>query len=199
MEQDETTRDPEYDVGVIHGRFQVLHNDHVRYLLDGKALCRHLIVGITNPDPELMTCDEEADPDRSDPRSNPLTYFERYVMIRMALEEAGLKSSEFSVVPLPINLPRLYKYYVPTEAVFFVTIFDEWGRKKRDTLVSLGLEVRVLREVPVEQKGISGSEVRERMASGGDWEHLVPPAVAFLVKKWDIPGRLQRIHASLTS
>lgn len=25
-----------FDVGVIHGRFQVLHNDHLKYLLAGK-------------------------------------------------------------------------------------------------------------------------------------------------------------------
>jgi nicotinamide-nucleotide adenylyltransferase len=40
-----------YELGVIHGRFQVLHNDHLRYILAGKELCRHLVVGITNPDP----------------------------------------------------------------------------------------------------------------------------------------------------
>ena len=31
--------------GVIHGRFQVLSNDHLCYLLAGKARCCHLIVG----------------------------------------------------------------------------------------------------------------------------------------------------------
>jgi|GEM_PF-3973487 len=35
------------DVAVIHGRFQALHNDHLKYLLAGKACCRHLTVGIT--------------------------------------------------------------------------------------------------------------------------------------------------------
>jgi glycerol-3-phosphate cytidylyltransferase-like family protein len=34
----------QYDVGVIHGRFQVLHNDHLKYLLLGKALFKHLVV-----------------------------------------------------------------------------------------------------------------------------------------------------------
>ena len=37
--------------GVIHGRFQVLHNDHLKYLLAGKADASTLVVGITNPDP----------------------------------------------------------------------------------------------------------------------------------------------------
>jgi len=41
------------ETGVIHGRFQVLHNDHLKYLMEGMALCDHLVVGITNPDPIL--------------------------------------------------------------------------------------------------------------------------------------------------
>ena len=77
-----------YDVGVIHGRFQVLHNDHLRYLLAGKDLCRHLVVGITNPDPSL-TREESADPHRSRPEANPLTYYERQALVRAALGEAG--------------------------------------------------------------------------------------------------------------
>jgi len=47
--------------GVIHGRFQVLHNEPLKYLLAGKALCKHLVVGITNPDPSLIKS-EPADP-----------------------------------------------------------------------------------------------------------------------------------------
>ena len=91
-------------MGVIHGRFQVLHHDHLKYLTAGKARCRHLVVGITNPDPTL-TRDDPADPQRSQPAANPLSYFERYVMIQAALLDAGLGSSDFSVVPFPINLP----------------------------------------------------------------------------------------------
>ncbi|MFC1888297.1 hypothetical protein ACFL4G_00935, partial [Thermodesulfobacteriota bacterium] len=52
------------ETGVIHGRFQVFHNDHLAYVLAGKARCRHLVVAITNPDPTL-TRDDPADPDRS--------------------------------------------------------------------------------------------------------------------------------------
>ena len=60
------------DVGVIHGRFQVLHNDHFEYLMAAKSRCRHMVVGITNPDPSLTRSDP-ADPQRSSPGANPLT------------------------------------------------------------------------------------------------------------------------------
>ena len=188
-----TNTAPEYEAGVIHGRFQVVHNDHLRYLLSGKRLCRHLVVGITNPDP-LLTRKEDSDLRRSDPSANPLTYYERYMLIRSTLAESGLKPEEFSVVPLPISLPELYQYYVPMDAVFFLSIYDEWGRRKLGYFRSLGLKTHVLREVPIAEKGISGSDVRNRMLLGEPWEHLVPQVVGTLLKQWDIPERLRKIR-----
>ena len=75
-------------IGVIHGRFQMLHLGHMEYLLAGKARCRRLIVGISNPD-ATVTRFSSASPHRSQQSANPLTYFERYEMIRGALLESG--------------------------------------------------------------------------------------------------------------
>jgi len=102
---------PPYETGVIHGRFQILHLDHMKYLLAGKALCRHLIVGITNPDPVLTKADP-ADPARSSAAANPLTYYERTVLLRSALVESGIPLSDFTIVPFPVNRPELYQYYL---------------------------------------------------------------------------------------
>jgi len=181
-----------HEIGVIHGRFQVLHNDHLVYLLAGKARCRHLVVGVTNPDP-LVTRDDAADPHRSGTAANPLTYFERYRMVRAALNEAGVTPAEFSVVPLPINVPELFRHYVPLDAVFFLTIYDRWGERKLELFESLGLTTEVLwRRVPA-NKGISAGEVRQRIAADRPWRHLVPPAVAELVEAFGLPARLQEI------
>lgn len=185
-------KEPINDIGVIHGRFQILHNDHMKYLLAGKHLCQHLIVGITNPDPSL-TKDHESNPHRSTSLANPLTYYERYIMLREALLEKGLKLFEFSIVPFPINLPELLKFYVPMNAIFFLTIYDDWGRQKKEYLEKLGLKVQVLWEVPLEKKGLNGSEIREAMIKGESWEHFVPSSVAKLVKKWKIPQRLKEL------
>ena len=76
--------------GVIHGRFQVLHNDHLKYIMAGKMRCNHLVVGITNPDP-ILSKEDSADLQRSLAINNPLTYFERYSMVRLVLMEADLK------------------------------------------------------------------------------------------------------------
>jgi len=190
MEDKET----KYEIGVIHGRFQVLHNDHLKYLLAGKNLCKHLVVGITNPDPSL-TRDSEANPHRSTPLANPLTYYERYLMLHAALFEQGLHYSEFSIVPLPINVPDLIYNYVPMDAVFFLSIYDEWGRQKKEYFKSLGLKIHILWEVPLEEKGLSSSDIRTAMIKNEKWEHFLPQSVAELMKEWNIVQRLKVISS----
>lgn len=185
-----TYNDKLYTMGVIHGRFQILHNDHIKYLMAGKNLCNHLIIGITNPDPTL-TKDSNANPHRSTSLNNPLTYYERMVLIREVLIEEGLELSEFSIVPFPINFPKLLKYYVPLEVVFFLTIYDDWGRQKKKSLEDLGLKIHVLWEVPLEEKGISGSDIRKAMVNDEPWEKFLPKSVIKLVNKWDIVKRLK--------
>lgn len=184
-----------YNKGVIHGRFQILHNDHIKYLMAGKKLCRHLIVGITNPDPTL-TKHHDSNPHRSTPIANPLSYYERYVMVEAALLEQGLNFLEFSIVPFPINVPELIKYYVPVDEIFFLTIYDDWGKQKKKFFESLGLKIHVLWEVSLENKGLSSSDIREAMITGVTWEHLVPPSVVRLMKKWDIPLRMKNLSSS---
>ena len=186
------SREPNYEIGVIHGRFQVLHNDHIKYLMAGKELCQYLVVGITNPDPSL-TRDSDANPHRSTPLANPLTYYERYLMTQAALQEQGLRLKEFSIVPFPINVPELIKYYVPLDAIFFLTIYDDWGRQKKDYFQSLGLKIHVLWEVPLEQKGLSSSDIRDLMRKDEKWEYLVPKSVTKLMKRWNIAERLKEI------
>jgi len=72
-----------------------------------------------------------------------------------------------------------------------LSIYDDWGRQKKKYFESLRLNLHVLREVGPEEKGISGSEVRRRMAGGLPWEHLVPGSVALLLNEWKIPQRLR--------
>lgn len=177
------------EIGVIHGRFQGLHNDHLRYLLAGKERCRHLVVGITNPDP-FMTLADNSDPGRSAERANPFTYFERLRMVRAALQGAGVGLADFTIVPLPINFPERYHYYVPMEAVFFLTIYDAWGEKKLKLFLDLNLEVDVLWRRLYSEKGLSATELRRRIVNHESWEKMVPAAVVPIIKACDLEARL---------
>lgn len=184
------SKSPLYDTGVIHGRFQVLHNDHLDYLLAGKSFCRHLVVGITNPEPSLVRT-ETTDLNRSDPLANPLTYFERYRLVKTVLASQGVDLANLSIVPLPINFPERYQYYVPMDAVFFVSIYDAWGERKLSYFQSLGVATHILRRVSADKKGLSASHVRQLMIQDQPWQHLVPAPVASLLTTWRIPERLR--------
>jgi nicotinamide mononucleotide adenylyltransferase len=181
------------EIGVAHGRFQLFHVDHLKYVLAAKERCRHLVVAITNPDPTLTKFDP-ADPHRSAEVDNPLTFYERYVMIRETLLDQGLEFREFSLVPLPINFPELYRYYVPMDATFFLTIYDEWGERKLQLFESLGLKVETLWRRPKSEKGLTASAIRRMMGLGQPWEPLVPAAVARLVREMDLLQRLKTME-----
>jgi len=177
-------------IGVIHGRFQILHNDHLAYLLAGKKECDHLVVGITNPD-SCLTRGEEADPARSDPAANPLSFYERMLLVKCCLVDAGLREEDFSITPFPVNFPDLYGSYVPMDAVFFLTIYDDWGRRKLEYFRSQGLRTHVLWECSPESKGLSGAQIRQAMIRGEPWEHMVPESTAMLCRAWNIPERVR--------
>jgi nicotinamide mononucleotide adenylyltransferase len=181
------------ECGVIHGRFQILHNDHLNYLLAGKSRCRHLVVGVTNPDPTL-TRDEPADHNRSSLLANPLTYFERYTMVRRVLLGTGMVDADFSIVPFPINLPELYQYYLPLDATFYLTIYDEWGKRKLERFHEVGLKTEVLWTRDPENKGLCASDIRNRMILGEAWGYLVPQETERLMRIWRVPERLKKLH-----
>lgn len=162
------------ELGFIHGRFQLFHNDHLQYALLAKEQCEKLIVGITSPENATLIC-EKVDPHRSEAASNPFTYYERYNMVKLALLEAGMKQEEFEIVPYPIERPEILYNYVPLNATSFFTIYDEWGYEKLERLKALGYETVVLFDD--REKKICSTEIREKIYVGADWKDMVPNAV----------------------
>ncbi len=80
----------------------------------------------------------------------------------------------------PVNEPELWSAYVPAGVTQYLRLFSEWGDTKLDRLRKAGYEVVVLDEGT--DKEISGNDVRAALRSGGDWESLVPPGVARVIK-----------------
>ncbi|MDD7390980.1 MAG: adenylyltransferase/cytidyltransferase family protein [Lachnospiraceae bacterium] len=175
--------------GLVCGRFQVFHNDHLKYVLEAGKRCDHLIVGITSPDPSMSPA-ESADENRGKKSSNPCTYYERMQMVKRALKGAGFSDEEFDIVPFPIGRPELIRYYVPEDITCYITIYDAWGESKKERLEELGYEVQVLWHVSPEEKGISASEIRKAIASGGEWKHLVPAEVYEYMVQYGIDKRI---------
>ena len=168
--------------GMIHGRFQPFHNGHLEYMRGAAERSDELWVGITNPDPARIL-PEACDPARHLPESNPYTYDERLLMVKAAARDDGLDLARVHVIPFPVNEPELWAAYVPRGVTQYIRLFSEWGGTKVERMRDAGYEVVVLDEGA--EKEISGADVRAALRNGGDWERLVPAAVARLIRKLD--------------
>jgi cytidyltransferase-like protein len=164
---------------MIHGRFQPFHLGHLEYLRGAAQRSGEVFVGITNPDPTRVK-PEASDPLRHLPESNPWTYVERLLMVEAATADLGLEPSRVHVIPFPVNEPELWPAYVPDGATQYIRLFSDWGGTKLQRLQDAGHEVVVLDEGA--EKGVSGAEVRAAMREGGDWEALVSPGVARVIR-----------------
>jgi len=167
---------------MIHGRFQPFHNGHLEYLRGAAERSDELFVGITNPD-RLRIRPEASDPLRHLPESNPWTYVERLLMVKAVAGDLGLDPARVHVIPFPVNEPELWAAYVPDGVTQYIRLFSHWGGTKLDRLREAEYEVVVLDEGV--EKQVSGADVREALRGGGDWEALVPPGVARVIRSLD--------------
>ena len=168
--------------GMVHGRFQPFHNHHLEYATKALARCRHLIIGITNPDP-LEIREEETSEHRHLDQSNPFSFFQRMRMIRASLIDEGVPLEAFSFVPFPIHHPQRWPYYLPNpgDVILFIRVFSDWEQTKVDRFREHGWTVEVLD--PGDPKGIEATDVRRGLDGNSEWEGLVPPAVAKIIKE----------------
>lgn len=168
---------------MIHGRFQPFHNGHLEYLRGAAERSDEVFVGITNPDPQRIK-EEATDPLRHLPESNPFTYVERLLMIEAVAKDEGILAH---VIPFPVNEPELWSAYVPASVTQYLRLFSEWGGTKLERMREAGYEVVILDEGT--EKQISGTDVRDALRSGAEWEALVPAGVVRVIRS------LQRIPA----
>jgi hypothetical protein len=69
---------------------------------------------------------------------------------------------------------------VPDGVTQYIRLFSDWGGTKLERLRDAGYEVVVLDEGA--EKQVSGADVREALRADGDWEVLVPPGVARVIR-----------------
>ena len=163
-----------YKYGMIHGRFQPFHLEHLRYFRIAWERSENILVGITNADPSTIVEDELSD-HRHLAEENPFSFTDRLMMIRETLRDEGYDMERIFIVPFPIHHPELWPYYVPPGTVMFVIAYSPWERQKAERLRRAGFEVIVEDGL---SRTIGGQHIRKLLASGGDWQHLVPSAVA---------------------
>ncbi len=172
------------------GKFQPFHNEHLEYLLAAMNQGQHCVIGITNPDPSYIR-HEHSDPVRGRPESNPATYYERLLMVTHSLCNAGVARERFDVIPFPVNVPESWFNYFPRDALVLLTLYDDdpWLLERKARFTSRGLATKVLWHRP--RKGITGADIRRRIAEGRPWRDLVPAATAQIITTYGIDERIR--------
>jgi cytidyltransferase-like protein len=159
-------------LGCVTGRFQPVHAQHLELFKTAVVECGHVVVAVTNPDSRARR-QEAASAHRHMASANPFTYFERVLVLQAALGESGL-AAKATIVPFDLTRPPLWLEYVPVTARQFVRAYSDWEREKARRLAAAGYAVTLLDGDPTLR--LSSSDIRARMWSGGEWQHLVPAA-----------------------
>ncbi|MDG6981698.1 MAG: nicotinamide-nucleotide adenylyltransferase [Nitrososphaerota archaeon] len=164
-------------VGLLVGRFQPFHLGHleaVRHALRHSDYV-YVIVGSAQ---------------RSHERDNPFTAGERIEMIKSALDGNKVDPSMWMAMPIPdADSHSLWVATLESMVPKFDVVFTN------DALTYLlfkegGFEVSA---VPyLDRSRYSATNVRDRILERKDWESLVPPQVAKLVKRF---GGVERVRA----
>lgn len=178
------------DQAFVCGRFQPPHNQHLEYLLEAKARCRFLWIGIVRPDIQNMPVSPDA-VHRQEFYANPLSYFERVQILTQAMVAQGVSQDAFACAPFPLDGPlEQLADFMPCDIPCFTTICEHWNEKKRERLTQAGYQVEVLFERPPATK-IEGRHIRESIVrQDRAWEALVPDATTEAVYRLNLRERL---------
>ncbi len=161
--------------GFYIGRFQPYHDGHHRMVAEIAEEVDELVVGIGSAGDSHTT-------------RNPFTAGERVMMVTKALESLDIPTYVVPIEDLDRNAvwvghvqsmtPKFDVAYSNNPLV--VRLFEESG-----------VDVR---QSPMFQRDVlEGTEIRERLVTGGDWESLVPDAVANTIHEVDGVDRIRQI------
>jgi len=167
--------------GLFVGRFQPFHLGHLKAIKEVLKEVDEIVIVIGSAQYSHRV-------------NNPFTSGERLVMIRRALEEAGIDYARVWVVPVPdVHLHMMWVSAVEGYAPKFDVVYSNEPLTRR-LFVEAGYEVKSIRFY--KRKVYSSTEIRERMLNGESWEALVPKSVAEFIKEIDGVNRLRDLAKS---
>jgi nicotinamide-nucleotide adenylyltransferase len=167
--------------GLFVGRFQPFHLGHLAAIKDVLKEVEELVIVIGSAQ-------------YSHNLNNPFTAGERLIMIRKALEEAGMDYSRVWVVPVSdAHLHMMWVSAVEGYTPPFDVVYSNEPLTRR-LFIEAKYRVKSIRFH--ERKLYSSTEIRERMLKEESWEKLVPRSVAAFIKEIDGVNRLRDLTKS---
>ena len=164
--------------GFYIGRFQPYHNGH------------HSMVETISEDVDELVLGIGSAGD-SHSRHDPFTAGERIMMITKSLVDSDLVTYAVPIEDLDRN--SVWVSHVQSMSPDFDVAYSN-----NPLVIQLFKEAGVeVRQSPMfDREVLEGTEVRERMIDGDDWQSLVPDPVIEIVEEIDGIERIQRVSAS---
>ena len=163
-------------VGFYIGRFQPVHKGHVHAVKFILGKVDEVIIGIGSAQ-------------FSHEPENPFTAGERFTMLRLALDEAGIDRRLYAIIPVPdTQIHSIWVAQVLSYTPKFDVVFTN-DPLSRQLFMEAGFQVEGISFL--ERDRYAATYVREKILNGEDWEHLVPKSVAEYIKHI---GGIERIR-----
>jgi nicotinamide-nucleotide adenylyltransferase len=161
--------------GILIGRFQPFHHGHRRVVDDIVDEVDELVLGIGSADAS------------HEPR-NPFTAGERIMMIQKALDP--LETTTYAVPLEDLDRNSVWVSHVQSMSPWFDVAFSN-----NPLVIRLFTEASVdVRQTEMfDRDNLKGSEIRELMIRGRDWEQFVPDTVVEVVREVDGVERIQAV------
>jgi nicotinamide-nucleotide adenylyltransferase len=167
--------------GLFVARFQPFHLGHLVAIKDVMKEVDDLVIAIGS-------AQYSHDPD------DPFTAGERLVMVRRALEEAGIDCGQVWIVPVPdVNLHVMWVSALEGYTPKFDVVYSNEPLTRR-LFMEAGYDVKPIRFY--KRKVYSSTEIRKRMINGENWEKLVPKSIVEFIKEIDGVSRLRDLNKS---
>ncbi|MFW5918230.1 MAG: nicotinamide-nucleotide adenylyltransferase [Haloferacaceae archaeon] len=161
--------------GFYIGRFQPYHNGHHHMVAEIAEEVDELVLGIGSAGDSHTT-------------RNPFTAGERVMMVTKSV-------AEFDVTTYAVPIEDLDRNSVWVSHVRSMSPTFEVAYSNNPLVIRLFEEAGVeVRQSPMfNREVLEGTEVRERMADGGDWQSLVPDSVETVIEEIDGVERIQQV------
>jgi nicotinamide-nucleotide adenylyltransferase len=167
--------------GLYVGRFQPFHLGHLNAIKRVLKEVEELVIVIGSAQYSHTTRD-------------PFTAGERLVMVRKALEEAGINDSQVWIVPVSdVHLHMMWVSAIEGYTPPFDVVFSNEPFTRR-LFVEAGYKVKSIQFFA--RKLYSSTQIRKKMVKGESWEKLVPRNVAAFIKEIDGVNRLRDLTKS---
>ena len=165
--------------GLYVGRFQPFHKGHLEAIKEVLDEIEELVIVIGSAQ-------------YSHNINNPFTAGERLVMIRHALQEAGIEYSKLWIVPVPdVHLQMLWVSALEGYTPRFNVVYSNEPLTRR-LFTEAGYRVKSVRFF--ERKIFTSTLVRERMLKDQNWTTLVPKSVAEFINEIDGVNRFRDLN-----